>query len=144
MTDLPGPAGAGEINGCLSSRFVAAGRDATLWKLTSSRASSVSGSATGRTVRLTCWLPPAVLTASSWRDAAVPWLALNRAGLAILVHPLTGDDVADHSAHALWLGGPLPLDVEALRPVPSAHRDLETKNHANLRRSPNSRADPIS
>jgi DOPA 4,5-dioxygenase len=47
----------------------------------------------------------------------VPWLALNRGDLSILVHPLTGDDVADHSAHAMWLGDPLPLDLEALRGV---------------------------
>lgn len=47
----------------------------------------------------------------------VPWLALNRGDLAILVHPLTGDDVADHSRHALWLGGPLPLDLDSLRPA---------------------------
>jgi DOPA 4,5-dioxygenase len=45
----------------------------------------------------------------------VPWLMLNRRGLSVLVHPLTGDDVADHSAHALWLGPPLPLRLEALR-----------------------------
>lgn len=45
----------------------------------------------------------------------VPWLMLNRRDLSVLVHPLTGDDVADHSAHALWLGPPLPLRLEALR-----------------------------
>ena len=44
----------------------------------------------------------------------VPWLAFNRAGLSILVHPLTGDDVADHSVYALWLGGQLKLDLEKL------------------------------
>jgi aromatic ring-cleaving dioxygenase len=31
----------------------------------------------------------------------VPWLMLNREGLGILVHPTTGDDVADHTDHAL-------------------------------------------
>jgi DOPA 4,5-dioxygenase len=49
--------------------------------------------------------------------ALVPWLALNRAGLSILVHPETGDDPADHSDHALWLGTPLPLDLSVLRPA---------------------------
>jgi DOPA 4,5-dioxygenase len=47
----------------------------------------------------------------------VPWLMLNRAGLVILVHPLTGDDRADHDAHALWLGEKLGLDLEALEPA---------------------------
>jgi DOPA 4,5-dioxygenase len=46
----------------------------------------------------------------------VPWLMLNRCGLAVLVHPLTGDDYADHAAYALWLGSPLPLRLEMLRP----------------------------
>ena len=31
-------------------------------------------------------------------------------GLNILVHPMTGDDVADHTANPLWLGEPLPID----------------------------------
>ncbi|MDJ0936107.1 MAG: DOPA 4,5-dioxygenase family protein [Kiloniellales bacterium] len=44
----------------------------------------------------------------------VPWLALNRDGLTILVHPETGDDVPDHTDHALWLGPPEPLDIDAL------------------------------
>lgn len=45
----------------------------------------------------------------------VPWLMLNRAGLSVLVHPLTGNDYDDHSLYPLWLGIPLPLDLEALR-----------------------------
>ena len=44
----------------------------------------------------------------------VPWLMLHRAGLVALVHPLTGDDRADHDAHALWLGNMLALDLDAL------------------------------
>ena len=47
--------------------------------------------------------------------ALVPFLMLARDGLSVLVHPETGDDVADHSAHALWLGTPLPLDLDILR-----------------------------
>ena len=42
----------------------------------------------------------------------VPWLALNRGGLAILVHPETGDDRADHSDFAMWLGTALTLDLD--------------------------------
>lgn len=45
----------------------------------------------------------------------LPWLMLNRAGLTVLVHPETGDDVADHSEHAAWLGAVLPLRLEVLR-----------------------------
>jgi DOPA 4,5-dioxygenase len=45
----------------------------------------------------------------------IPWLMLARNGLAILVHPQTGDDVADHSLYALWLGEILPLDLEFLK-----------------------------
>jgi aromatic ring-cleaving dioxygenase len=45
----------------------------------------------------------------------VPWLMLNRGGLSVLVHPCTGDDVADHDANPLWLGAQLPLDIERLR-----------------------------
>jgi aromatic ring-cleaving dioxygenase len=45
----------------------------------------------------------------------VPWLMLNRRGLSVLVHPLTGDDYEDHATYALWLGASLPLRLEALR-----------------------------
>ena len=47
--------------------------------------------------------------------AFVSWLMLNRNGLSILVHPMTGDPVADHTANPLWLGEPLPLDIEVIR-----------------------------
>lgn len=45
----------------------------------------------------------------------VPWLMLNRAGLDILVHPLSGDAYEDHSRYALWLGRPQPLRLEILK-----------------------------
>jgi DOPA 4,5-dioxygenase len=49
----------------------------------------------------------------------VPWLMLNRQGLSVLVHPLTGNDYDDHAFHPLWLGAPLPLNLDGLRdPVP--------------------------
>ncbi|MEI9887603.1 MAG: DOPA 4,5-dioxygenase family protein [Rhizomicrobium sp.] len=45
----------------------------------------------------------------------VPWLMLNREGLSILVHPLTGDDYEDHATHSLWLGPPVLLYLDVLR-----------------------------
>ena len=39
----------------------------------------------------------------------VAWLMLNRQGLAVLVHPNTGRQLSDHTAHALWLGEVLPI-----------------------------------
>jgi aromatic ring-cleaving dioxygenase len=44
----------------------------------------------------------------------VPWLMLNRGDLDILIHPLTDDSVHDHSRHALWLGTPVALRLEAM------------------------------
>jgi DOPA 4,5-dioxygenase len=49
----------------------------------------------------------------------VPWLMLNREGLDILIHPETGDDVADHMEHSLWLGEKLELNIEFLLRVRS-------------------------
>ena len=48
----------------------------------------------------------------------LPWLLLNRDGLTVLVHPETANDLADHTAHAAWLGEILPLRLEALREGP--------------------------
>ena len=45
----------------------------------------------------------------------VPWMALNREGLSILVHPETGDDLADHSEFAMWLGESITLRLENFR-----------------------------
>jgi aromatic ring-cleaving dioxygenase len=45
--------------------------------------------------------------------AFLPWLMLNRDGLTVLLHPETGDDYRDHTAHAAWLGGVLPLRLDA-------------------------------
>jgi aromatic ring-cleaving dioxygenase len=54
----------------------------------------------------------------------LPWLMLNRDGLTILLHPGTDNPYADHTDHAAWLGGSLPLRTEVLRgaPQPSASK----------------------
>lgn len=46
--------------------------------------------------------------------ALIPWLALNRHGLTVFVHPQTGDALTDHSAHVIWLGDSRGLDLSAL------------------------------
>ena len=42
--------------------------------------------------------------------------ALEESGLRALVHPLTEDDLADHTTLAHWIGEPLELDLEVLDP----------------------------
>ena len=41
---------------------------------------------------------------------------IKASGLTALVHPLTDDDLADHTSLALWIGEPLPLDHSVLDP----------------------------
>lgn len=41
----------------------------------------------------------------------LPWLALNRDGLIVFAHPETGDALADHRDHGIWLGTGLDLDL---------------------------------
>ena len=45
----------------------------------------------------------------------LPWLALNRGGLVVFAHPITGESkpaqLADHRDHAIWLGCGLDLDL---------------------------------
>ena len=50
-------------------------------------------------------------------QSIVPWLMLNREGLDVLVHPLTESSYDDHSKNALWLGTPVPMRLEILRPT---------------------------
>jgi aromatic ring-cleaving dioxygenase len=42
--------------------------------------------------------------------------AIEASGLRALVHPLTDDDLADHTTLAHWLGAPVDLDLSALDP----------------------------
>lgn len=42
----------------------------------------------------------------------VQWLSLNTAGLSILIHPQTGDELKDHTERALWLGQQLKLKLD--------------------------------
>lgn len=41
---------------------------------------------------------------------------LRATGLTALVHPVTDDDLADHTTLAQWIGEPLPLDESVLDP----------------------------
>jgi aromatic ring-cleaving dioxygenase len=58
-------------------------------------------------------------------SALVQWLMLNHAGLDVLIHPETGDDVADHTVNALWLGEKLALNIEFLRKFVAKARERE-------------------
>jgi DOPA 4,5-dioxygenase len=42
--------------------------------------------------------------------------AIEASGLRALVHPLTDDDLADHTTLAHWIGEPLDLDLTVLDP----------------------------
>jgi DOPA 4,5-dioxygenase len=43
--------------------------------------------------------------------------AIEATGLRALVHPLTDDDLADHTSLAHWIGTPVELDVTVLDPL---------------------------
>ncbi len=58
-----------------------------------------------------------IIFATAEFQNVVPWLMLHREGLDVLVHPLTDNSVDDHSRYALWLGTPMPLRLETLRPA---------------------------
>ena len=45
----------------------------------------------------------------------VSYLALNRGALVVFVHPQTGDSLADHRDHAIWMGAVRPLHLDTLK-----------------------------
>ncbi|MEZ5702819.1 MAG: DOPA 4,5-dioxygenase family protein [Burkholderiaceae bacterium] len=53
----------------------------------------------------------------------IPWLALNRQGLVVFIHPITGNDLVDHRDRAIWMGAVRPLDLSVL-PEESVSYDL--------------------
>ena len=48
------------------------------------------------------------------RDAVIA--LIEKSGLRALVHPLTDDDLADHTTLGHWIGEPLNLDTSVLDP----------------------------
>jgi len=48
---------------------------------------------------------------------------LEASGLKVLIHPLTDDDLADHTTHGQWIGTPLDLDLRTLDP-PGVNRGV--------------------
>ncbi|MEM9278385.1 MAG: DOPA 4,5-dioxygenase family protein [Pseudomonadota bacterium] len=45
----------------------------------------------------------------------IAWLALNRNGLVVFIHPETGDVIRDHTEHAMWMGDIKELKLSALQ-----------------------------
>ena len=50
--------------------------------------------------------------------------AIREAGLRALLHPLTDDDLADHTTLGRWIGEPLELDLTVLDP-PGVNQGVE-------------------
>ncbi len=44
----------------------------------------------------------------------IPWLAMNRGGLVVFVHPISDNQLIDHRDRALWMGAVRPLDLSVL------------------------------
>ena len=55
-----------------------------------------------------------VLFAPALFPEIAPFLALNRNGLTVLVHPESGRPKDDHLKHAMWLCAVLPLNGDVL------------------------------
>ncbi len=45
----------------------------------------------------------------------IPWLATHRNGLVVFIHTNTGDDLKDHTEHAMWMEAALELNLEIFR-----------------------------
>jgi aromatic ring-cleaving dioxygenase len=54
--------------------------------------------------------------------AVIALLERERNGLTIFVHGLTGDDYADHTEHAMWLGDAAVLDLRMFTPAAGRER----------------------
>jgi len=56
--------------------------------------------------------------AASEFDQLIPWLEHHRGDLDVLVHGLSGNDLADHTQHAYWLGNEHVLDLSLFNGQP--------------------------
>ena len=48
------------------------------------------------------------------REGVLSWVKAHHGDLPVLIHPETGDDLADHRDHAVWLGRNLGVDLTKL------------------------------
>ena len=56
----------------------------------------------------------------------VPWLALRRDGLIVFIHPNTGDALADHACHAIWMGSMPDLNLSIFETGRGEHGETPT------------------
>ncbi|HIE66182.1 MAG TPA: 4,5-dioxygenase [Nitrospiria bacterium] len=61
-----------------------------------------------------CWSCQLTLSREDFGEVIL-WLALNRNGLVVFIHPDTGNDVKDHSEHALWMGEIKEINLSFLK-----------------------------
>ena len=48
----------------------------------------------------------------------IPWLAMHRSGLVVFAHPISDNEVLDHTDRAIWMGAVRPLDLSGLSTGP--------------------------
>ena len=48
-------------------------------------------------------------------EEALTWFLENRKDIDLFIHPVTGDDLADHSDHAIWVGKSYDLKIEIFK-----------------------------
>ena len=51
----------------------------------------------------------------------VPWLAMQRGGLVVFIHPISDNDLVDHRDRAIWMGAVRPLDLSPLGEGPGEY-----------------------
>jgi aromatic ring-cleaving dioxygenase len=56
-----------------------------------------------------------ILFSTQHFEQLIPWLEIHRNGLSILVHADTGDNLADHTKYAYWLGNPADIDLSIFK-----------------------------
>ena len=57
-----------------------------------------------------CWSCQLAFSSQQF-STVVPWLAVHREDLTVLVHPQSGDDLRDHRDYAIWMGKIESLDL---------------------------------
>lgn len=61
-----------------------------------------------------CWSCQVTLGTRDF-DRYIAWLEKNRQQLTVFIHPLTGDDVRDHTEFAYWLGDEVALNLDIFK-----------------------------
>lgn len=63
----------------------------------------------------------------------ISWFLIHHGNISVLIHPQTGDDLKDHTTHALWLGDKKDLKTHIFPPIAQGIPEFGVKGGKHIK-----------